>query len=376
LFGRVILPARAALFEEHMKITLVKKIMEDGEECQKCREVSERLKFGDELRFIDRVIYADVRDAETEGSRLARELNVEIAPFFIVEKGGEKTIYKSYMVFKKNVLKKVLEAEDIEIEDKRKGTGDADAFGLSMAPSAANRKSSPDIDNLNKKFEGKSPQELLEWGLNAYHPDIALAWSGAEDVAIVDMMVKINPEARIFTLDTGRLNQETYDLIDAVRKKYSIQVEVLLPDSAEVEKMVRERGMNFFYEGAEERKFCCKVRKVEPLKKMLATLNGWITGLRRDQAVTRTALDKIEIDYAFGGILKLNPLADWSHDDVWDYIRKNDVPYNKLHDMGYPSIGCAPCTRAVEPGEDIRAGRWWWETPESKECGLHVKKKE
>ncbi|MBE9537331.1 MAG: phosphoadenylyl-sulfate reductase [Proteobacteria bacterium] len=244
-----------------------------------------------------------------------------------------------------------------------------------MASSAANGKNSPDIDALNKKFEGKSPQELLEWGLNTYHPNIALAWSGAEDVAIVDMMLRINPGSRIFTLDTGRLNKETYDLIDAVRKKYGIKVEVLLPDSAEAEKMLRERGMNFFYEGAEARKLCCNVRKVEPLKKMLASLDGWITGLRRDQAVTRTALNKIEIDDAFGGILKLNPLAGWSHDDVWDYIRKNDVPYNKLHDMGYPSIGCAPCTRAVESGEDIRAGRWWWETPESKECGLHVKKK-
>lgn len=358
-----------------MEITLVKKIMEDGEECQKCGEVSERLKSGDELRFINKIVYADVRHPESEGSRLASDLNVEIAPFFIVEDGGEKTIYKSYMLFKKKVLNKVLEAADIEIEEKRKKAGDTDAFGISTTSSVANEISSPDIEVLNKKFEEKSPQELLEWGLNTYHPNIALAWSGAEDVALVDMMVKINPEARIFTLDTGRLNQETYELIDVVRKKYKIQVEVLLPDSAEVEKMVRERGANFFYESTEARKLCCNVKKVKPLKKMLATLDGWITGLRRDQAVTRTALNKIEIDDTFGGILKLNPLAGWSHDDVWTYIKENDVPYNKLHDMGYPSIGCAACTRAVEPGEDIRAGRWWWETPESKECGLHVKKK-
>lgn len=232
-----------------------------------------------------------------------------------------------------------------------------------------------DIGRVNKDLQTKSPQEVLEWALNEFHPNIALAWSGAEDIAVADMMIKINPEARIFTLDTGRLNSETYDLIDRVRDKYGIDIEVMFPSSAEVEEMVHSKGMNLFYKSVENRKLCCSVRKVKPLKRILSSLDAWVTGLRRDQAVTRTALNKVEIDDAFGGIVKVNPIADWSHEDVWDYIRKNDVPYNKLHDNGYPSIGCAPCTRAVKAGEDIRAGRWWWESPDTKECGLHVKQK-
>ena len=232
-----------------------------------------------------------------------------------------------------------------------------------------------DIGGVNEDLQTKSPQEVLEWALNEFHPNIALAWSGAEDIAVADMMIKINPEARIFTLDTGRLNPETYDLIDRVRDKYAIDIEVMFPNSAEVEEMVHNKGMNLFYKSVENRKLCCSVRKVKPLKRILSSLDAWVTGLRRDQAVTRTALNKVEIDDAFGGIVKVNPIADWSHEDVWDYIRKNDVPYNDLHDNGYPSIGCAPCTRAVKAGEDIRAGRWWWESPDTKECGLHVKEK-
>ena len=235
--------------------------------------------------------------------------------------------------------------------------------------------SSLDIEAINEGFADATPQEVLEWALSELHPSIALAWSGAEDVAVVDMMVKINPEARIFTLDTGRLNPETYDVIDRVRDKYSINLEVMFPDSGAVEEMVRESGVNLFYQSVENRKLCCKKRKVQPLRRQLGTLSAWVTGLRADQAVTRSALKRVEIDEAFGGIIKVNPLAGWSHEDVWNYIRANDVPYNELHDKGYPSIGCAPCTRVVEEGEDIRAGRWWWESPETKECGLHVKEK-
>lgn len=232
-----------------------------------------------------------------------------------------------------------------------------------------------DVGRVNEDLQTRSPQEVLEWALNEFHPNIALAWSGAEDIAVADMMIKINPKARIFTLDTGRLNPETYDLIDRVRDKYGIDIEVMFPNSAEVEEMVHNKGMNLFYKSVENRKLCCSVRKVKPLKRILSSLDAWVTGLRRDQAVTRTALNKVEIDDAFGGIVKVNPIADWSHEDVWAYIRKNDVPYNDLHDNGYPSIGCAPCTRTVKAGEDIRAGRWWWESPDTKECGLHVKEK-
>ena len=222
-------------------------------------------------------------------------------------------------------------------------------------------------------FEQKSAQDILKWALETFHPRIAMAWSGAEDVAVVDMLLKINPKARIFTLDTGRLNQETYNLIAEVQKKYSITLEIMFPDRAATEHMVRQKGMNLFYESIENRKECCGIRKVEPLNRILGELDAWVTGLRRGQAVTRTKLQKVGIDEAHRGIVKVNPIADWSLDQVWEYIKKHKVPYNKLHDQGYPSIGCEPCTRAVKPGEDERAGRWWWELPEQKECGLHVK---
>ena len=226
-----------------------------------------------------------------------------------------------------------------------------------------------------QEFETKGAEEVLRWALQTYHPRIALASSfGAEDVVLIDMMVKINPNARIFTLDTGRLNQETYDVMDRIREKYRIKIEVMFPKSDAVEQMVRAKGMNLFYDSIENRKECCGVRKVEPLNRALWDLDAWITGLRRQQSVTRTQVSKVEIDEAHNKMVKVNPLTDWTGDQVWDYIKKNGVPYNKLHDMGYPSIGCAPCTRAVKPGEDERAGRWWWENPETKECGLHVRK--
>jgi len=232
-----------------------------------------------------------------------------------------------------------------------------------------------EISRLNDSFEEKSPQEILGWALEAFSPSIALASSfGAEDVVLIDMISRLRPRGRVFTLDTGRLPQETYDLMEAIRERYQLEIEVYSPDTGVVEKMVREQGPNLFYRSIELRKFCCDVRKVEPLKRALSELRAWITGLRRDQAVTRSDIRKVEVDQDHGGILKINPIADWTWEEVWSYIRAHDIPYNKLHDQGYPSIGCAPCTRAVQPGEDLRAGRWWWELdPDKKECGLHVK---
>jgi len=222
-------------------------------------------------------------------------------------------------------------------------------------------------------FETMAAPQVLEWGLKEFHPRIALASSfGAEDVALIDMLVKINSKARIFSLDTGRLPQETYDVMHEIQHKYGITIEVMFPDATRVESMVRAKGMNLFYESIENRKECCGIRKVEPLKRVLSTCAAWITGLRRDQNVTRATVNKVEVDADHGAILKLNPIADWTSKMVWDYIKQHGVPYNKLHDRGYPSIGCAPCTRAVKPGEDERAGRWWWERPDTKECGLHV----
>lgn len=229
------------------------------------------------------------------------------------------------------------------------------------------------IEKLADEFEAKSAHDILKWALDTFGTKMGLASSfGAEDVVIIDIMAQIDKSrAKVFTLETGRLNQETYDVMDAVRARYGIPVDAYFPDQKEVEEMIRSRGMNLMYESIENRKLCCEIRKVHPLNRALANLDGWITGLRRDQVTTRSTTKKIETDSSHGDIVKINPLADWSSDMVWEHIKKNNVPYNKLHDKGFPSIGCEPCTRAVMPGEDPRAGRWWWESAAQKECGLH-----
>jgi len=219
----------------------------------------------------------------------------------------------------------------------------------------------------------KTPQEVLKWSLDNLHPRIAMASSfGAEDVVVIDMLMKINPKARIFTLDTGRLNQETYDVMDEIRKKYNVSIEVMFPDQNEVEQMVRVNGLNLFYHSVGNRKLCCGIRKVHPLNKILSTLDGWITGLRADQTEVRLNANKIEFDEQHNDIIKVNPIIEWTWEQTWDYIKKYDIPYNKLHDKGFPSIGCEPCTRAIKSDEPLRAGRWWWESDSQKECGLHA----
>ena len=229
------------------------------------------------------------------------------------------------------------------------------------------------IAQFNQQFAGKSPEFVLTYFLHIYSGRIALSSSlSIEDQMLTDLIAKIEPTTRVFTLDTGRLFPETYSLIERTRMKYPITFEVFFPDAAEVESMVRKNGINLFYESVELRKKCCQVRKIQPLKRAFQGLEVWICGLRREQSVTRQDMQLIEWD-ATNGLIKLNPLIDYTEAQVWEYIKTNQVPYNKLHDHGFPSIGCQPCTRAVEPGEDVRAGRWWWENPEQKECGLHGK---
>ena len=232
---------------------------------------------------------------------------------------------------------------------------------------------------MNEKFEkllsiadGLEMIELLGVVLKQFGDRAALASSfGAEDQVITHMMRQLSSDCQVFTLDTGRLPQETYDLIEKTRKEYGIQIEMISPDSTLLNEITTNHGPNLFYDSVDCRKLCCHVRKVEPLKRKLSQLDAWICGLRREQSVTRGDLDVIEWDEA-NGLIKINPLADWTTEQVWEYIHKYNVPYNKLHDEGFPSIGCAPCTRAVKDSEDIRAGRWWWELPEHKECGLHL----
>jgi phosphoadenosine phosphosulfate reductase len=227
------------------------------------------------------------------------------------------------------------------------------------------------IDNAAAQLQGSTPQEILTWALNHYQK-IALASSfGAEDVVLIDMMAKIRPDAHIFTLDTGRLHEETYAVIAKVQQKYpQLNLQIMFPQADAVQEMVSSKGVNLFYDSVENRKQCCFVRKVEPLGRATAGLEAWITGLRRDQTANRSTMQPVELD-ADRQIAKINPLIDWSYDQVWEYIKANDVPYNVLHDRDFPSIGCAPCTRAIAKGEDLRAGRWWWEMS-NQECGLHV----
>ncbi len=232
--------------------------------------------------------------------------------------------------------------------------------------------SEEDVKSLNREFERSSPEDVLSWASQNLGSSVALATSfQVQGMVLVDMFAKTDPEARIFTLDTGRLHSHTYDAMEKTREKYDINIEVLFPDTSEVEKMVTSRGVNLFYKSVENRRLCCQVRKTNPLNVFLKTLDAWITSIRADQTEQRADSTKFEIDYLHGRMLKINPILDWTIDEVWDYVRKNDVPYNKLHDMGYPSIGCAPCTRAIEKGEDPRAGRWWWEQDSDKECGIH-----
>lgn len=213
---------------------------------------------------------------------------------------------------------------------------------------------------------------LLEDIQQKYHP-VAFANSlGAEDMVLTDLIAHHFPGISMFTLDTGRLPEETYDLMQRIRQRYGLTIQAYFPESAAVERYVAQHGPNAFYESVELRKSCCYIRKVEPLKRALQGKKAWITGLRREQALTRDSLELSSFDEVHG-LQKFNPLCDWTTQEVWQYLKQQDVPYNALHDKFYPSIGCAPCSRAVTPGEDIRSGRWWWESAEAKECGLHVK---
>lgn len=227
------------------------------------------------------------------------------------------------------------------------------------------------IAAFNKQLANVGAIEMIQYFLEEFKGKIALSSSlGLEDQVLTQMVCSIDKNVKIFTLDTGRLFPETYDLIHRTNKKFGIQMQVYFPEALPVEEMVKTKGINLFYDSIEDRKTCCRIRKIEPLRRAFAGLEVWICGLRREQSITRAEMQPIEWDEA-NGLIKLNPLIDWTEKHVRDYIKENKIPYNPLHDHDFPSIGCQPCTRAILPGEDLRAGRWWWENPETKECGLH-----
>ena len=221
-------------------------------------------------------------------------------------------------------------------------------------------------------LESKSAQEVLQWAVDKYGVSLGVACSfGVEDMVLIDMIYRTNGKFTIFTIDTGRLPEETYETADRARSKYGLEFQTWFPKTEAVEQLVRNKGFYSFKESQDNRHECCGIRKIEPLGRALANLSAWVTGLRREQSVTRTEINKIEEDNNHPDLIKVNPLADWTEAQIWSYVEEHKVPINPLHKKNYPSIGCAPCTRAVASGEDIRSGRWWWENPEHKECGLH-----
>ena len=231
------------------------------------------------------------------------------------------------------------------------------------------------FSELAESYAARHPQEILAYAIEEYSPDLAISFSGAEDVVLVDMASKLGAKPRVFTLDTGRLHTETYQFIEKVREHYGLSIEVFFPRPEAVEKLVREKGLFSFYRDGH--KECCDVRKVEPLRRALSNLNAWVTGQRRDQSPgTRAQVPVMQVDPTFGNnghqLIKFNPLTNWTSKQVWNYLRENNVPYNTLHDRGFVSIGCEPCTRAILPGQHEREGRWWWEDATRKECGLHA----
>ena len=237
-------------------------------------------------------------------------------------------------------------------------------------------KNNLDVRELDQQLQEKSPKDILKFALSTFDTNaISISFSGAEDVVLIDMALKINPEIQVFSLDTGRLHPETYRFIDTIRKHYKINIEVMSPEAQAIEALTRSKGLFSFYQDGHQE--CCGIRKIEPLRRKLSTLNAWITGQRKDQSPsTRSQVAIIEEDLTFSSdaknpLIKFNPLANWSSAEVWNYIRMFEVPYNELHSKGFISIGCEPCTRPVLPGQHEREGRWWWEESTQKECGLH-----
>jgi phosphoadenosine phosphosulfate reductase len=339
-----------------MHITMVKKRLSNGEPCRKCAQAEELLKNRGLLDRIDEIVWADEADPSSPGMQLGAQFGVSVAPFFLVRDDDRTTtVYES-------VLKLVNE----RLTDRAKAK--------TVEPAAV---SSEEVETAARDLAGSHPSEILRWGLERWGDSLAISFSGAEDVVLVHMASELGLPFSVFSLDTGRLHPETYRFIDAVRKRYKIDITLMAPDAAELEPFVRRKGLFSFYDDGHEE--CCGIRKVQPLRRMLGTLNAWATGQRRDQSpATRSAIAVVERDRTFSGargaLIKLNPLAAWTSAQTWQYIREQGVPFNSLHERGFVSIGCEPCTRAVLPGEHERAGRWWWEEATKRECGLHIAK--
>ncbi len=332
-----------------MTITMVKKTLLGGKPCKKCLQAEDVLKRRDLWGRIDEVVHAVEGDDDSPGMQLARRHGIEIAPFFVVRDDQGERVYDSVL--------RLMKAEF------------TDGDGTERSIDAAS------IDTATRELQGAEPERVVRWALERFGADCAIAFSGAEDVALVHMAAATKLPFSVLTLDTGRLHPETYRFIEDVRARYGLELHVAFPAPHAVEALVRSKGLFSFYdEGHGE---CCGIRKVEPLRRALGAYRAWINGRRRDQSPTRSDVPLVELDDVnvgkSGPLLKLNPLAAWTSAQTWDYLRREGVPHNPLHERGYLSIGCAPCTRATLPGEHERAGRWWWEDATKRECGLHLR---
>jgi phosphoadenosine phosphosulfate reductase len=329
---------------------MVKKRLKNGQPCEKCAQAEELLKRRGLWERIDEVVWADENDDSSPGMQLARQKSVNLAPFFIVKEGEHEEVYTSALAFIKERL-----------------------APPTASPEAPSEQSSAEA--LALELTGKSPAEVVARILKQYGARAAISFSGAEDVMLIDLAAKSGHPFSVFSLDTGRLHAETYRFIERVRKHYGVEIVVTAPDTVAVEELVRKKGLFSFYDDGHSE--CCGIRKVGPLRRVLTHYAAWITGQRRDQSPTRADVPLVQLDTnqgVDGRILKVNPLAEQSLADVWTYLRDEQVPYNPLHDQGFVSIGCEPCTRPPRPGEHERAGRWWWEDTTKRECGLHLPK--
>jgi phosphoadenosine phosphosulfate reductase len=324
---------------EKRAVTFVKKRLASGEVCRKCLDADVFIASRGLGEHITRTVWADEADPASEGWELARRHRVEVAPFFIVEDGAVE------------VLTSVV------------------AFARRMAEPVADvplRAPSPEA----------SPLEIVDWALGRWGADCAIAFSGAEDVTLIDLAHRTSRPFSVFVLDTGRLHPETLAYIDRVRLHYGLKIEIFVPEAEALQAFVSSKGLMSFLEDGHHA--CCHIRKVEPLARALSGRKAWMTGLRADQSPsTRADLPSVEPDHKHGSperpLMKVNPLVRWTSAEVWRYLRDREVPFNPLHLQGYRSIGCAPCTRPVHPGEHEREGRWWWEDATRRECGLHLK---
>lgn len=351
-----------------LQVVMVKKRLASGEPCAKCLLAESWLRERGLWEQITRVVWADETDAESEGMRLARTHGVSLAPFFLVFEASDVGAAEPAKV---DVLTSTLHlarrlAELAPIASAPVASGDP------VAPA-------PELDPARAAHDlaGQHPRAIVAWALGRFGADCAIAFSGAEDVVLIDLAARSELPFSVFALDTGRLHPETLEFFDLVRQHYGVPIALVSPEAADVEALVRAKGtMSFRVDGHQE---CCGLRKVRPLARALSGRRAWMTGQRPDQSPgTRGGLPIIQADAAHLSpngtpLVKLNPLAGWTSQDVWAWIRDHDVPFNPLHNQGYRSIGCAPCTRPVHPGQHEREGRWWWEESTKRECGLHLK---